>query len=383
MDTSSSDAIQFAHEENQHSTSPNWYVLLFAVIITLFAVYWGFVRPTSRQLTKLRRYVTSLEASIADLNGQRDTNAATISLLDQMIQQEQATKKAIVALEEMRQLHRQIVTEADQLSSAREALENFVDLRTQVARQSSLIESTSRALSSAEALRNQIVESSNDTHEAKLAVERVDAIRDGLIDSIESLDDAKPILDRVEALQDRLASSAQQTSKARAVSEELLKMEEELLNRGSYTESAQLALGDLIDLRDQVEAQAATVEKADATLDQMVTLHSNVAAQADVVATAIETLELSSDVQVEMRRAGDTMHGVKRMLTEMVMMQPALKQAMDSLQPLAELSDLRRLDVKELRKVANVITTRHTAITQGFDEAPAEVVADANDSTVK
>ena len=105
--------------------------------------------------------------------------------------------------------------------------------------------------------------------------------------------------------------------------------------------------------------------------------------RADVVATAIETLEVSGDVQLEMRRAGDTMHGVKRMLTEMVMMQPALKQAIDSLQPLAELSDLRRLDVKELRKVANVITTRHTAISQGYGEAPAEVVADANDTTVK
>ena len=111
LDTSSDNAIKFAMDDDiapQGSSSVNWYVLLFAVIITLFVVYWGFVCPTSRQLTKLRRYVTSLEKSIADLNGQRASAEATSSLLEHLVRQGNATADAIAALGEIQAWRRSL-----------------------------------------------------------------------------------------------------------------------------------------------------------------------------------------------------------------------------------------------------------------------------------
>lgn len=338
MDTSSNDAIRFAQDDYYGGrTSTNWYVLLFAVIITLFAVYWGFVRPTSRQLTKLRRYVTSLESSIADLNVQRGNNGEAFSMLEQMVEHEKTTNQATAALRQMRDLHRQIVQEANQLASARQALESLVALRTQVARQSSLIESTDRALGAIDQLNSQLNNSASETEAAELALEKLNVMRDGLIESISRMDDAEPILTRVEELHMRLSSSQEQ-------------------------------LDELFGLRDKIEAQAAGVEKAETTLSQMVTLQDSVIGRTDEVATAIETLELATDVKVEMKRAGDTFHDVKHLLTEMTMMKPALKQAMDSLQPITELAQLRRLGIHELRRVANVISTRHSAIAHSVAE---------------
>lgn len=406
MDTSSNDAIRFAHEDNNYgaSSSTNWYVLLFAVIMTLFAVYWGFVRPTSRQLTKLRRYVTSLESSIADLNVQRAKNGDAMSMLEKMVDHERTTNQATAALREMRELHRQVVQESEQLAAATAALNSLGDLRTRVARQSTLIESTERALGSIELLHTQVNDAATETEAAKLALEKVNVLRDGLIEGINQLNDAEPITSRVEELHMQLTSTGDQLDalfelknkieaqastleRADTTLDKMATLQEGVLDQ---SETVTTAIETLELVKNKIEAQASTLEQADTTLDKMVTLQEGVLNQSETVAAAIETLELATDVELEMQRAGDTFRGMRHMLTEMVMMKPALMQAMDSLQPLAELSNLRRLGVDELRRVASVIATRHSAVAHSIVEpetyvsvAPiySETVEDQPEST--
>ena len=388
LESSSNHAICVSPEDGMTSrygaSSVNWYLLLFVVIVTLFAIHWGFVRPTSLQLTKLRRYVTSLEQSIADLNGQRENAATTASLLNELVRQGRATSDAAIALSEMRDLHRQLVHEADQLRSARQALEKLTELRTDVARHVSLIEATRRTLTSIQGLHQQVCRTAIEAEEAQLAVEQLDLLRDGLVESIQKMEEADPLLASVDALHRRLASAADRTRQARVVSDNLLAIEEDLLNRGGDAEVAQLALNDLIDLRHQVEAQATKIEKADTTLDQLLQLQDSVLAQSDSVVDAIETLELSVDMQKQMQRARHTFDGIRRMMTEVVIMEPMVRQAMQSLQPLTALGNLRRLSVAELRVAANIVShRRHALVTEILDaEEPNEVVADAHRSSI-
>jgi len=388
LQSSSNHAISGSPEDgltSRHgSSSVNWCLPLFVVIVTLFAVHWGFVRPTSLQITKLRRYVTSLEKNIADLNGQRENAATTASLLDELVRQGRATSDAVIALSEMRDLHRQLVHEADQLRSARQALEKLAELRTDVARHVSLIEATKRALTSIQDLHKQICRTAVETEEAQLAVEQLDLLRDGLVESIQKMEEAEPLLASVDALHGRLASAADRTHQARIVSDNLLAIEEDLLHRGGDAEIAQLALNDLIDLRHQVEAQATKVEKADTTLDQLRQLQDRVLAQSDSVVDAIETLELSADMQQQMHRARDTFEGIRRMITEVVMMEPTVRQAMQSLEPLTALGNLRRLSVAELREAASFVSHRRHALAAEIvaAEEPDEVVADAHRTSI-
>ena len=328
MISSSEDAIRFAQDDRRSESSTNWYVLLFAVIVTLFSVYWGFVRPTSRQLTKLRRYVTSLESSISELNVQRLNNGQTVSMLEQMVQQEEAVKNATAAVREMRELHRQIVHESEQLATARQALDSLIALRTQVARQSTLIDSTNQALTSLGDLRRQLSDSAAETAEAQAAVEQLSLLRDGLIESISSLEDVQPVITEVEQVQQRIAAVA-----------------------------------------DGTEATEVAVTKVESLHNR---IRSTVVSRTEEVATAIETLELSSDVKLEMKRASETFQGVKRMLAEFSLMGPALQQALDSLQPLSELADLRRLGVHELRRVAMNLNSRDAAFAHSIVETVPE-----------
>ena len=347
-----SDAIRIANDDNySRRSSNNWYIFLFAVIITLFAVYWGFVRPTSRQLTKMRRYVTSLETSLAELNGQSANNEATMTLLNQLVAQGNKTTEATAALQEVRSLHQQIIHEASQLRSAQQALENLAALRTDVARQSSLVDATKRALSTLEELHNDVCQSAGETEEARLAVEKLNVVRDGLVESIEQIGTVNPLIVGIDGLQTRLAATTDRAT------------------------SAQTALDQLITLGDKIEAQAASVKQADTTLDHMVTLQEKVISQTEPTAAAIETLELATDVQFEMRRAGETFNDMKRMLTDMTLMQPKLQQAMESLQPLVQLTDLRRLGAVDLREVASVVRERYLTTTTTSEAT--EIVADA------
>lgn len=356
MDTLSNDAIRFANHNDEPQTqgpTGSWYIFLFAVIITLFTVYWGFVRPTSRQLTKMRRYVTSLETSIAELNNQRAGTEATIALLEQLIQQGQLTTEAESALADVRAFHHRVVHEASQLTSAEQALTNLAGLRTEVARQSSLIDATHQALSSVEELNAEVVRISGETDEAKAAVESMAVVRDGLIESIQQLDEVRPLIAGIDAVHSRMNAARDRA------------------------ESAQQALDELIHIGDQIEAQAASVEKASTTLDAMVGLQEKVIANTAPIATAIETLEAATDVQIELQRASETFYGVKQVLTEMSLLQPRLDQAAQCLKPLTQLTDLRRLGVGDLQRVAEVVRQRYLTVASQV-QAPA-IVADASE----
>jgi len=115
-------------------------------------------------------------------------------------------------------------------------------------------------------------------------------------------------------------------------------------------------------LRQYLEAQATKVEKADTTLDQLRQLQDRVLAQSDSVVDAIETLELSVDMQKQMQLARHTFDEFRRMLTEVVIMEPTVRQAMQSLQPLTALGNLRRLSVAELREAASFVSHRRHAL---------------------
>lgn len=354
MDTPSNDAIRFANDESYDgSSSNNWYIFLFAVIITLFAVYWGFIRPTTRQLTKMRRYVTSLESSIAELNGKRADNQETVSLLDQLIEQNRLTHEASASLAEVRSLHQQIIKEASQLQSAQQALQSLAALRTEVARQSSLIEATQRALANLEELHLDVQRSAGETEVARAAVEELSVVRDGLIESMQQVDATKPLIAGINELHSRLTATS---------------------NRAT---DAQFALDELVTLGDRIEAQAANVEQAESTFESMVGLQQKIVNQTLTTATAIETLELATDVQYEMKQASQTFSQIKRMLAEMTLMRPQLQQAVECLQPMLELTDLRRLSVSNLRSVASMVRERYLEAT--IDQGAREIVADASE----
>ncbi len=256
-------------------------------------------------------------------------------------------------------------------------------------RQSSLISSTSDALDSLKALRTQITSSAEETEEAKQAVDKLTLLRDGLIDGINRLDETQPLIDQVQEVQQQIVELAEDAGVTEvAVSQmdnvqsrvqeqmasliEGIEATEQTATRVEETQArVQQQMSDLMAGSDQTEM---TINKVD-TLHQRI--QGSVAARTDDVATAIETLELATDVKLEMKRAGDTFSTVKRMLSEIALMQPALQQALDSLQPLSELADLRRLGVHELRRVAMNIETRDRALAHSSVNEPLNETIDA------
>ncbi len=219
MDNTSNHAIHIAPEDGvtlrRGSAGVNWYMLLFVVIGTLFAVYWGFVQPTSRQLAKMRRYVASLEKSISELNGQRGTADQTATLLDQLVRQRDANAKASAALAEMSGLHSQLVREGTQLRAATQAVQELVALRNRVSQQVALIEATDQALASINDLHRRICDSASNHEDAQLALGRLDGLTEELVDSIDKLDEASPVVARVDSLHSRLIAAGARTEGAR------------------------------------------------------------------------------------------------------------------------------------------------------------------------
>ncbi len=185
---------------------------------------------------------------------------------------------------------------------------------------------------------------------------------------------------RMEELHRQMIAASPKLEEAHRVSESLLAIEEDLLNRGYDAETAHLALNELIDLRDRVEAQAGTVAKAQDELDQLVDLKDSVLQQQGDVADAVETLELTVELRQQMHRASDTFDDIRRMMTEIVILEPTVERAVRGLRPITELGNLRHMSVGELRQAAQTIFNgRNSTLADDAElDSPSEIVADAN-----
>ncbi|MEX0711204.1 MAG: hypothetical protein WD278_02570 [Pirellulales bacterium] len=198
---------------------------------------------------------------------------------------------------------------------------------------------------------------------ASEALARIQALQKQLLGEQPVMTDA---LDQLVAewslLAERLAAAAGQTEEARRASDELLALEEGILC-GSDVPSRQKAseaLDELVKLRGRLQDEGMDVDSASARLDGLLNLKDQVIGQTGDLADAIEALETSADVQRQFVAASQSFDQMRRWMAEIVLLEPTFQRLIDSLKPLSELANLRRLSPAELRHAAQAISDQRT-----------------------
>ena len=84
-------------------------------------------------------------------------------------------------------------------------------------------------------------------------------------------------------------------------------------------------------------------------------MKDDVLAQNANIADAIETLERTVDLTDQYQQASKSFDTMRRWLTDVILMEPTVQRAMQTLEPISELGNLRRISQDELRKAAQVV----------------------------
>ncbi|MDG2384198.1 MAG: hypothetical protein P8N76_21185 [Pirellulaceae bacterium] len=340
---------------HDRTSSFGWNIFLFAVAITMIAVNWGFLRPASKQLEEMKQQVSSLEQTVQLLTRQQGSAREATNLLQLLSEQGKHTTNAAEGLAEIQRLHSQLISQAKQLKTANMAIDRLGDLRKKVSEHSLLIDDAVLALSESNQVQEDLIDAAATTHDADEALDRLATLRMRLLRSIGYLEEAAPIVEEVDHLTERLKGSSELAADASTVADQLLDLHQTLINEADRASEAELALNELVDIRTLLDAQSIDIVKTKDTLHDLVEMKDDVLAQNANIADAIETLERTVDLTDQYQQASKSFETMRRWLTDVILMEPTVQRAMQTLEPISELGNLRRISQAELRHAAQVV----------------------------
>ena len=115
-----------------------------------------------------------------------------------------------------------------------------------------------------------------------------------------------------------------------------------------------------------MQEQLATDERlqlfeAAANVERLINIQAEIASQTDRLVDSITALELLGDFQGEFNGQLSNVEEMRRQLTELILLQTTIDQALEVVEPISELGDLRRLDTGEIREAARMILDQRRA----------------------
>jgi hypothetical protein len=233
------------------------------------------------------------------------------------------------------------------LSDLRELHTTVANLGTAAGASRDGVQAADAALAELVWLNEQFVAAAETSGAAGDALAALAGVRDRAIDLGETAPDAKSALDDLAALQATL-TFMDGTDTARINAERLISLQQDL-----------------------ADGERLNLDAASRNLSELVRMQELVAGQTDQVAAGIDALDLLSEFQDELHGQLGQVEQLRRQATELMLLEATLSRALQALQPLAELGNLRRLDDAELREVARTLLERRRARTAAV-ESPSD-----------
>jgi hypothetical protein len=132
------------------------------------------------------------------------------------------------------------------------------------------------------------------------------------------------------------------------------------LKNGGNTETAFEHTERLFTLRDELNADM-DLDNAQSKLTQLVQIQDDLNTQTTDVIDAIETLEVLTDLSDELQTQVDSMGDMRKGLMDIILLETTVAKAVDVLEPLQQVSQLRRMSREDVRAAARTIMEQRTS----------------------
>jgi hypothetical protein len=193
-------------------------------------------------------------------------------------------------------------------------------------------------------------------------------LKESVLATTGDADSANTAAEGLIALKNKVLAQSADTSVAQSAAENLITLKDDLASNTNNVDAARIRANKLMLLQDDLSNDQGDLTVAFTNLDSLIDIKGKLAAQTDSVGDAVQNLELLSDFQDEFAQRIASLGGMRQSLMEFVMLETTIGRVAQTLQPLVQLGNVRRLGDKELREAARVILEqRSTRVTHKTD----------------
>lgn len=315
---------------------PGAIALSAAVLVHLVAVH-----PLKQQVVELRGELDAMHHAVNRLADVGDQAWQTNDLLGALEVQADKFDAAVGTLSQLEELEHEIINLSHlaeqarmQLGPSRDTLGELTQLESELTAHAARLDEAEVAISEIETLRSTIVSQGESLATVNDIVNQQIAITESVLSSHESVAAAGEYVNGIQELADQLVAAGENSTEAQTAVNNLVAMQDALLNEQSRIAAAQQNLQSLIQLEESL------------------------AGETDRIADAVTSLELLAGFQDEFNYQVSQLSGMQESLTELILLESSVARAVRMIEPLAELTDLRRLNEDEVREAARVILDR-------------------------
>lgn len=366
-----------------------WIIVMAGLLTCGLGLQLIVTQPLHTQIASLTSEVEELQSGMRKVADFRDDVAGTNDLLSgleiqscrieqartaldgiaklerEVRQQSAASTNALAALHETDRLQNEVIAQSRQIDAIQGTLDQLDDLQQQVEQLSLTAEQEAVGLSTAEEtlrklgnFQQRVAIQSSGLEIAENRFARLIGLRNA-IEKVQptTIDAASLRLAELDALAKQVIEKGQQAGAAQEITGQLIALQDDITARGTRVNIARKHTEQLLNLEDLLANDAGRdIDAATRNLASLLEIEEQLAAQDQQLAAAIESLELMQDLQGEFVERTRELESIRRGLTELIMMESLVARTVRSLQPLVELTDLRRLDGDQLRSIARSMT---------------------------
>lgn len=330
--------------------------ILVAAAVVFFGLQIMMVGPLKSQLGSIQARLDDSEKDMRKLVAERNQLWRTNDLLSGLKDQAKQVETIQATLTSIQSLREHVQKEARETQKAIAAFDSIASLHKKIAAQEQHTEMALGQLDNLLALRQSVTDAGKETDAAMEAIDDLSEVAEAAVAGSSQVADAEESIAKLAELKYRMLGESDGLEAAEKGLDRIASLHKKIAS--NEIAAAEENANRLLVINDSLAA--ANTSAAGQNLDGLINLESKLAAKGADVAQAVQTLEILDDFQSEVDSHIRSIEGIRRTMVEIAMLESSFGRAARVLQPLVELSNLRRLGEREVREAARVILDQRT-----------------------
>jgi len=374
----------------------NWPTLLSGLAMGLVIMQMLVGRSVTRRMEQLTFQMEQNQRQMTLLTGSADDVRQTNDLLSRLTAQKTQLRTATDTMVELQRLRSHVERDSARLDKAMAALEQIHKLQGELVSRAPQMEQAVRTVDASMTLQSKIAEMARNLPtqaagiaEAQNVITSLAQLKQQTLNEQSNIEAAREQMTAMNTIIKGLVTAGDNMLQARTAASEMLALKDLLTMNEDGLDRSQASADRLIAIQEQLAAiPAIRVDEAKNNMLAMVEMQQKLAGQTRQIAENVENLELMADFQTVLGDQLTKMDGIRRQLTDLVLMESTIARAARVLSPLSEIAGIRGLrDDDEVREAARRVLDRRlgqnsSSTTQVAEGARGEVTSLASPEEV-
>jgi hypothetical protein len=328
------------------------------IILGSIAIYLVTSRPLFGQLVQMQKQISEMESNLKLLVGERGNAWEAGHLLSDLKSLNHQIDEARTTVRNLRELQTQLAEQGRQTAAATEALGKLTRLQDVALAQEKSISAANSTLKEMADIQQSLIDEHVNTPKARETLADLERVRRDLGELL--------------ALKALIAKNSTDIEAATATAGELFALKNELAANSQNLETARSNANRMFEMQDELNSHAADLRDAAGSLDKLVEIKDKLIDQTPAVVDAMQNLEILTDFREELADQIRSLNRMREDLVQIVLMEGSINRVAKLLEPLSQISNVRRLSEQEMRNAARTILDNRTPrLSRNSDSFPS------------